>query len=138
MTKKLRIFLIVAVFICFLPLTAAAKMVSVVGDNVNLRSGPGTNYSVKWKFGSGFPLEGSGQERTAGTRLKTFEGDTGWLYEKLTSPNGHMVVKVHKNQNEKINIRSGPGTNYKIVGKAYYGVVFRTIEATKWLGTRQA
>ncbi len=127
MTKKLRLLFIIALFIAFLPITAAAKMVSVVGDNVNLRSGPGTNYSVKWKFGSGFPLKVV-EEKDSWYKVEDFEGDTGWLHKKLTSGNGHMIVKVHKNQETKVNIRGGPGTNYKVVGKAYYGVVFRTIE----------
>ena len=127
MTKKLRLLLITALFIAFLPFTAAAKMVSVVGDNVNLRSGPGTSYSVKWKFGSGFPLKVV-DEKESWYKVEDFEGDTGWLHKKLTSPTGHMIVKVHKNQETKVNIRSGPGTKYRVVGKAYYGVVFRTIE----------
>ena len=102
-------------------------MVSVAGDNVNLRSGPGTKYSIKWKYGSGFPLKVL-EEQGSWLKVEDFEGDTGWLYKNLTSTDGHMIVKVNKNQNQKINIRSGPGTTYKIVGKAYYGVVFKTIK----------
>jgi SH3-like domain-containing protein len=127
MIKKPLITIVLLFSLLFSISSAFAKMVSVVGDNVNLRSGPGTKYSVKWKYGSGFPLKVL-QEREGWLKVEDFEGDSGWLYEKLTSRNGHMVVKVHKNQNEKINIRSGPGTNYKIVGKAYYGVVFKTIK----------
>lgn len=127
MAQRISLFLVLLVLLLCAPLTAAAKMVSVTGDNVNLRSGPGTNYSVKWKYGSGFPLKVL-QEKGDWLKVEDFEGDTGWLYEKLTSRTGHMIVKVHKNQDTKINIRSGPGTKYKIVGKAYYGVVFRTIK----------
>ncbi|MGI9571537.1 MAG: SH3 domain-containing protein, partial [Desulfobulbia bacterium] len=60
--------------------------------------------------------------------VEDFENDTGWLYKKLTSRTGHMIVKVNKDKNKKINIRSGPGTKYPIVGKAYYGVVFKTMK----------
>lgn len=127
MTKKFSLIFIISLLIFFLPFTALAKMVSVVGDNVNLRSGPGTDYSVKWKYGSGFPLKVI-QEKGTWLKVEDFEGDTGWLHEKLTSPAGHMIVKVHKNQDTKVNIRSGPGTKYKVVGKAYYGVVFKTIK----------
>jgi|SRR5210317_2177605 SH3-like domain-containing protein len=127
MIKKTTIIFII-LFILIFPATAAlAKMVSVVGDNVNLRSGPGTKYSVKWKYGSGFPLKVV-QEKEGWLKVEDFEGDTGWLYQKLTSRTGHMIVKVHKNENKKVNIRSGPGTKYKVVGKAYYGVVFKTIK----------
>jgi SH3-like domain-containing protein len=102
-------------------------MVSIVGENVNLRSGPGINYSVKWKYGSGFPLRVL-QQKGDWLKVEDFENDTGWLHKKLTTSKGHMIVKVNKDKNRKINIRSGPGTNYPIVGKAYYGVVFRTLK----------
>jgi SH3-like domain-containing protein len=127
MIKKTTIIFIILFILIFSATAALAKMVSVVGDNVNLRSGPGTKYSVKWKYGSGFPLKVV-QEKEGWLKVEDFEGDTGWLYQKLTSRNGHMIVKVHKNENKKVNIRSGPGTKYKVVGKAYYGVVFKTIK----------
>ena len=118
--------LFVSTFLLF-PNVLLAKMVSVVGDNVTLRSGPGTNYSIKWKYGSGFHLRVV-QEKGSWFKVEDFESDTGWLHKKLTSRSGHMIVKVNKDKDKKINIRSGPGTQYKIVGKAYYGVVFKTIE----------
>ena len=127
MIKKPLIIIVLLIALIFSVSPAFAKMVSVVGDNVNLRSGPGTKYSVKWKYGSGFPLKVL-EEKGGWLKVEDFEGDSGWLYEELTSRNGHLIVKVHKNQNKKINIRSGPGTKYKIVGKAYYGVVFKTIK----------
>lgn len=127
MIKKTTIIFIILFILIFSATAALAKMVSVVGDNVNLRSGPGTKYSVKWKYGSGFPLKVV-QEKEGWLKVEDFEGDTGWLYQKLTARTGHMIVKVHKNENKKVNIRSGPGTKYKVVGKAYYGVVFKTIK----------
>jgi SH3-like domain-containing protein len=127
MPKRISLLLVFLILLLFIPAAVTAKMVSVDGDNVNLRSGPGTKYSVKWKYGSGFPLRVL-QEQGNWLKVEDFEGDTGWLFKKLTSRTGHMIVKVHKNQDTKINIRSGPGTKYKIVGKAYYGVVFKPIK----------
>lgn len=112
------------------PQLCLAKMVSVAGENVNLRTGPGKNYSVKWKYGSGFPLQVLDQQGNW-LKVQDFEGDVGWLHKSLTSTTGHMVVKVNKGKNRKINIRSGPGTNFEIVGQAYYGVVFRTLKQQK-------
>jgi uncharacterized protein YgiM (DUF1202 family) len=44
---------------------------------------------------------------------------------------------MHKNSTGKINIRSGPGAKYKIVGKAEYGVVFETLVRQKgWVKVR--
>jgi len=127
MIKKTIIIFIILFSLIFSATAALAKMVSVVGDNVNLRSGPGTKYSVKWKYGSGFPLKVV-QEKGGWLKVEDFEGDTVWLYQKLPSTSGHRIVKVHKNENKKVNIRSGPGTKNKVVGKAYYGVVFKTIK----------
>ncbi|MFW2368083.1 MAG: SH3 domain-containing protein [Desulforhopalus sp.] len=127
MIKNTFLIFILLFSLIFSATSSLAKMVSVVGENVNLRSGPGTKYSVKWKYGSGFPLKVMG-EKEGWLKVEDFEGDSGWLYQKLTSKTGHMIVKVHKNENQKVNIRSGPGTKYKVVGKAYYGVVFKTIK----------
>lgn len=136
MMRKILISLLLFLVISGITTSALAAMVSVVGDNVNLRSGPGTKYSVKWKYGSGFPLRVL-KEQGSWVQVEDFEGDSGWLYKKLTSKTGHMIVKVNKNQNKKINIRSGPGTKYNIVGKAYYGVVFKTIkQESAWAKVR--
>ncbi len=44
---------------------------------------------------------------------------------------------VNKNKKRKINIRSGPGKRFTIIGKAYYGVVFETIKQTQgWANVR--
>lgn len=125
MTK--RIFTIILLILVFFSTPVLAKMVSIDGDNVNLRSGPGQNYSIKWKYGNGFPLKVI-KKKGKWLNVSDFENDTGWLHSSLTSEKGHMIVKVHKGENKKINIRSGPGTNHQIVGKAYYGVVFKTIK----------
>ena len=106
---------------------ALAEMLSVKGDKVNLRSGPGKQYKVKWEYGDGLPLK---VLKTKGkwVKVKDFEGDSGWIFRKLLSSKPQMIVKANRNQDKKINIRKGPGTENKIVGKAYYGVVFSTVE----------
>ncbi len=108
-------------------LTSAAEMMSVNADSVNLRSGPGTTFEIRWEYGKGFPLEVV-SEKGDWVEVTDFEGDSGWIYKPLLSNTGHMIVNVNKDKDSKINIRSGPGTKYKIVGKAYYGVVFETLE----------
>ena len=130
--------LIGLLFIAFTATTGQAeiKMVSISGDIINMRSGPGEKYKVQWELGKGFPLRVLARK---GNWLKVtdFEGDTGWVYKKLTSNSSHLIVKVHKNKKKKVNIRTGPGTNYRIVGKAYYGVVFKTLKRGKgWVKVR--
>jgi len=104
---------------------ANAKMVSIANDLVNMRSGPGQKYSVVWELGKGYPLK---VLQTKGEWLKVtdYENDTGWIYKKLVNRTPHLIVKK-----KIINIRSGPGTGYKIVRKAQNGVVFQTLERKK-------
>src|SRR6056297_2139764 len=79
-----------------------AEMMSVNGDAVNLRSGPGTNYDVKWEYGKGFPLKVV-SKRGDWIQVSDFENDTGWIYRPLLVDKGHMIVKVNKDKNSKIN-----------------------------------
>ena len=116
---------------------AAAGMVAVKSDNVNMRSGPGLKKKVIWKLGRGFPLK---VLKKSGNWLKVrdFEGTVGWVHKNVVNQSGHMIVKAQKNTKGKINIRSRPGTKSKIVAKAYYGVVFKTIQQKKgWAKVRR-
>lgn len=132
----------IAIFFLFFSLgpftsrAAAYTMVSVAGEKVNLRQGPSTNHPVLWELGKGFPLKIIGRK---GKWLKVtdFENDVGWIYRDLVSRKPHLVVKVHKNKKTRINVRSGPGTNYKIIGQAEYGVVFETLKRGRgWVKVR--
>ncbi len=100
----------------------AIEMVSVDRPKINMRSGPGTNHSILWELGQGYPLMVIGRQGNW-LRVRDFEGDRGWVYRPLVGRAPHLVVK------EKIvNIRSGPGTRFRVVGQAKYGVVLRTLE----------
>ena len=121
--KILLIFLIVLGFSS----AAQAKMLSVSGEDVNMRSGPGTKYRVMWELGKGFPLIVL-KKKGEWYRVRDFEGTIGWVHKDVTNGVPHMIVKVHKNSKKKINIRSGPGTKYRIIAKAYYGVVLKTLQ----------
>jgi SH3-like domain-containing protein len=113
--------------VLLLPIVAQAEMVSVAGNNINMRAGPGSQYSVKWELGKGYPLRIL-DSKGDWLKVSDFEKDTGWVYKNLTSKKPHLIVNVHKDKKKKINIRTGPGTKYKIIGQAYYGVVFRTLK----------
>lgn len=128
-------------FLCFFFFISAAgflqaEMLSIAGDKVNLRSGPGKKYSVKWEYGSGFPVEVI-ERKNNWVKIRDFEKDTGWVHESLLTNEPHMIVKANKNTDKRVNIRNGPGSENKIVGKAHYGVVFKTIEhQEKWIKVR--
>lgn len=104
---------------------AHAKMVSVKHHRVNMRSGPGKNYAVLWELGKGYPLKVV-QKKGNWIKVTDFEGDVGWLYKTLITSVPYLIVKK-----DRINIRSGPGNDYKIKGKANYGVVLRTLKIIK-------
>jgi len=106
---------------------AGITMVSVAGEKVNLRKGPSTQYPIIWELGKGFPLKVIGS-KGKWLKVSDFESDVGWVYKNLVSRKPHLVVKKNRNSRVRVNIRSGPGTKYKIVGKAEYGVVFETLE----------
>ena len=103
----------------------AVTMVSIKGAKVNMRSGPGTKYSVLWELGDGFPLKIVGN-KGSWYKVEDFEGDGGWIEKNLVHRDAHMIVKK-----KRINVRSGPGGSYRVVGKANYGVVFKTVKQKK-------
>ncbi len=118
--------------------TAAAEMVAIHGDDINMRSGPGKKYKVIWKLGEGFPLKVL-KRSGKWLRVQDFEGTIGWVHKGVTSKSPHMIVKVHKKSKKRINIRSGPGTNKRIIAKAYYGVVFKRLsQKNGWVRVRHA
>jgi len=105
-------------------------MVSISANEVNLRTAPSTTSKVKWVLGRGFPLQVL-HSKGKWLKVRDFENDSGWVYAPLTSSKGHMAVKK-----KIVNIRSGPGTKYRIVAQAKYGVVFRTITQIKGGGLK--
>ncbi len=108
-------------------------MYSVAGSKANLRSGPGVNTAVRWEYGKGFPVRLLAR-RGNWYKVVDFERDEGWIYKKLLSRNPHFIVKQ-----KRVNIRSGPGTKYKLLGKANYGVVFKTLLQKKgWVKVKHA
>lgn len=115
---------------------AGMTMVSVSGEKVNLRKGPSTRDPIIWELGKGFPLKVVGS-KGSWYKVSDFENDVGWIYKNLVSRKPHLIVKVNKNSKDQINIRSGPGTKYQVVGKAQYGVVFETLQRKSgWVKVR--
>jgi SH3-like domain-containing protein len=100
----------------------AQSMVSVKGSTLNMREGPGTHTAVLWELKQGYPLRIT-ERKGSWLRVRDFEGDTGWVARSLTGNTPHHVVK-----SRVANLRSGPGTQHRIVGKLEYGELLRTRE----------
>jgi SH3-like domain-containing protein len=130
---KKNTFIILFIFVLLSSLTAKstiAKMVAVKNDNVNMRSGPSLDKKVIWKLGVGFPLKIL-KKKGKWLQVKDFEGTVGWVHKDVVNRSGHMVVKAQKKSKGKINIRNKPNTKSKVIAKAYYGVVFKTLDQKK-------
>lgn len=107
---------------------SAQTMVSVKGDILNMRSGPGTQTDILWELRKGYPLKVVARK---GNWLQVidFENDRGWVARSLTGATPHHIVTA-----QTANIRKGPGTQHRIVGKAEYGELLRTREKrTDWV-----
>lgn len=102
-------------------------MLSINGEDINMRSGPGTQHEALWVIGSGFPVE-TVSTKGEWLQVKDFEGSTGWVKKSMTRNTPHMIVKANKGTTEQINVRSEPNNKAKVVAKAHYGVVFKTLE----------
>ena len=100
----------------------ATEWVSIRNDNVNMRTGPSTTSEVQWKLAKGYPLQVQGRQNNW-LKVKDFEGDTGWVSSNVVNKTRHHIVK-----GQKINVRSGPGTQHRIVGSVKYSEVLRTIK----------
>lgn len=104
------------------PVLAAgpAGFVSVARDEINMRTGPGTKYESRWMLSRGYPLQTISRQGDW-LKVRDFEKDEGWVFRPLTGNTPHVVVT-----STTANIRSGPGTNQRRVGRAEYGEVLRS------------
>ena len=100
----------------------AQSMVSVKGSTLNMREGPGTHTPVLWELKQGYPLQVT-QRKGSWVQVRDFEGDTGWVARSLTGSTPHHVVK-----SRVANLRSGPGTQHRILARVEYGELLRTRE----------
>lgn len=118
-------------FLLLFATAASAGMVSIDRAKVHLRSGPGQKYALLWEVGQGFPLKVIGSKGNW-YRVTDFENDISWVYKPLVAKKPHMIVK-----GQRVNIRSGPGDNRALVGKANHGVVLRTLKHSRgWVQVR--
>lgn len=121
----------------FIPHLLFAQMMSVKGNNVNLRSGPAQSTTTHWEYDNGVPLLVM-KKKGDWVQVVDFEGDTGWIHQKLLSDTPHLIVKGNrKDQTKSINIRQSPSTSAPIIAQALYGVVFETVTTKKgWTKVR--
>ena len=101
------------------PVWAGRMSVSV--PIANIRSGPGTNYEILWNVEKYYPLQIM-KKKGAWYKFRDFEGDSGWIHSSLLKNVKSVLTKKRKS-----NVRSGPGTKYRIVFRVEKGVPFRVL-----------
>ena len=114
--------IVIFLIIMLLAATANAERLAVSAPVANIRSGPGTSHNILWKVEKYFPLriiEKSGEWY----HFEDFEGDKGWVHQSLVSKISAVVTK-----NDACNIRSGPGTNNKIIFTVEKGIPFKVLK----------
>jgi len=102
--------------------TVHAKRLAISAGIANIRSGPGTQYDVLWQVEKYYPLsviEKSGKWY----HFKDFEGDEGWVHQSLVKKIPSVIT-----QKNKCNVRSGPGSKFKIIFTVEKGIPFKIIK----------
>lgn len=112
---------------------ALAERLSVAASIANIRSGPGTKHDILWKVEKYHPvlvLKKSGNWY----HFRDFEGDKGWIHKSLL----RKIPSVITNK-EKCNVRSGPGTKYKILFTTEKGIPFKILKRKgNWIHVQHA
>ena len=114
-------FFAILVFLLTVSTVHAREMVSVARAEINMRSGPGTRHAVQWALSKGYPLTVVGRQGQW-LHVSDFERDRGWVLRSLTTRTPHHIVKA-----KVANLRGSPSTRGRLVGKASYGDVLRTV-----------
>ncbi|HHV71954.1 MAG TPA: SH3 domain-containing protein [Clostridia bacterium] len=153
LSRKIMAPILIFLVLCLIPTVALAREGLVKGDYVNVRSGPATSYPRLGlvRQGTSFTLlESQGDWH----KVQFASGLTGWIAGWLVElepesvpqqPNPQPDVQPGTNYLTAIvtatslNVRSGPGTNYSIVGGLSKGNVV-TVLATSgdWLKIKTA
>ncbi len=125
---------IIILFLCLSAVHAAANERRCINKTIaNVRSGPGTEYDIRWKVEKYHPiiiLKKQGEWY----QFEDFEKDRAWVHESLLSKEKSVITI--KND---CNVRSGPGINNTIVFKVSRGVPFKIIDKKdSWYKVRHA
>lgn len=120
-------------FITGMNVAHAGKRLSVSVPKANIRSGPGTNHDIIWQVYKYYPIK-TIKKTGSWYWFVDFEGDKGWIFNSLVD-NIPSVITVKEN----CNIRSGPGTQYRILFTVEKGVAFKVIKRKgSWIHIQHA
>ncbi len=128
-----KIILGMAAFFVLAPQDGFAERLAVIASVANIRSGPGSRNVVLWKVEKDHPIEVM-EKKGNWYHFRDFERDEGWIHKSLV---GKLKTIITKKEN--CNIRSGPGTKYKVLFTVEKGIPFRVLERRgSWIKIRHA
>lgn len=105
-----------------LPMFAeAAAMKSIVGDQVNVRSGPGKKHEVRFKANLGYPVQIE-QQQGDWIRIKDWLGERGWVTKEMVGNVSTVVIL-----GTDANVRRGPAASEAAVTKVQRGEIYKVL-----------
>ena len=94
--KHLSIFIVLGFFVLLCSSNSlAAEYVSVKKDNVNVRTGPGTDNPVSMELFAGYPLKVI-KKQGEWIKFSDFENDTGWIHKSLVTKGDSVIINAKK------------------------------------------
>lgn len=112
---------------------AQAERMAVTSTVANIRSGPGTDYEVLWNVEKYYPIVII-KKSDNWLLFRDFEGDQGWIHLSLLGKIPTVITS-----SDQCNIRSGPGTDNKILFTVGRGIPFKIIQSKgNWLQIEHA
>jgi N-acetylmuramoyl-L-alanine amidase len=146
MTKKISLLLLCFTLILggLLPVEktlAANDTITIAAETVNIRSGPGLSYKLvkQVKKGEKFIFK---KEQGDWIEIELSIGKTGWVADWLvtktggesTTTFGTSMKATAKANTDQLRVRSGPGTNFRIIGNLTKGQAITVLaENENWL-----
>ncbi|GAA0105716.1 hypothetical protein UT300013_23400 [Paraclostridium sordellii] len=103
-----------------------AKIMYTTADRLNVRSGPGTNYNTVGTLPKGSKVEVV-EEINGWAKIK-FNYGYGYVSARYLSENSEENIKIMYTTADRLNVRSGPGTNYNTVGTLPKGSKVEVVE----------
>lgn len=102
------------------PSTSGTRALRVTANSLNVRTGPGTGYSIKGGISNGQHYVSDTSSN--GWYRIWYDGTQGWVSGSYVSvATGVSGVKVTA---DALNVRTGPGTGYSIVGQVHNGQIY--------------
>jgi SH3-like domain-containing protein len=123
----------VVVSLLLLSGTALAERVAAAVPVANIRSGPGQQHDILWQIEMYHPLE-IVKRQGAWYQFQDFDDELGWVHKSLVKKMDTVITAK-----EKCNVRTGPGTRYKIAFTVERGIPFKVLKRKgSWLEVQHA